>query len=201
MKRTQLLPNRLQLIQIRLILRLVLHLLLNPLKDPHRRRVVVHPPSCAERGLADRGGRDEIMSEAVVQTALDLEQVLGIVEEIDVALGERLERLLLVRGVPAGLSLGEDERGALHDDGANDGGAEEGTEGLSSAHRGEVTMVDDGDGKGAGRGGCEVYCGRSSLWTGSDFSTTGISGTMLPAGARRPWRPRPRLATPGPSTD
>lgn len=196
MKRTQLLPNRLQLIQIRLILRLVLHLLLNPLEDPDRRRVVVHPPSCAERGLADRGGRDEIMSEAVVQTPLDLEQVLGIVEEIDIALGEGLERLLLVRGVLAGLNLGEDERGALHDDGANGGGAEEVTEGLSSAHRGEVTMEDDGDSVGAGCTG-----GRSSLWTGSDFSTTGISGTMLPAGARRPWRPRPRLATPGPSTD
>lgn len=38
------------------------------------------------------------MGEAVIQTALDLEQILGLLEELDVALGEGFESLLVRSG-------------------------------------------------------------------------------------------------------
>lgn len=64
------------------------------------------------------------MREAVVQTALDLEEVLGGLEEVDVSLIERLERLLCV---PTG-GASEDGR---HPDGHR-AGAEKRGEHLSA---------------------------------------------------------------------
>lgn len=49
-----------------------------------------------ERSLDDGRCRDEIVREAVVKAALELEEVLDGLEEGDVALREGLERLLVV---------------------------------------------------------------------------------------------------------
>lgn len=92
---TQLFPNRLELIQIRLILSLILDLLLDALKNPDRGGVVVHAARRTERRLDDGRRGHEIVRKAVIQSALDLEEVLRGLEKVDVALRERLERLLV----------------------------------------------------------------------------------------------------------
>lgn len=95
-KRTQLFSNRLELIQICLVLGLILHLLLDALQNPDRGGVVVHAARRTERRLDDGGRGHEVVREAVVQPALDLEEVLRRLEKVHVALRERLERLLVM---------------------------------------------------------------------------------------------------------
>ena len=111
-RHTKLLPEGLQLVKVRLVLLLVLHLLLDALEDADGGSVVVHATGCTDGGLDDRGCGNKVVGEAVVETALDLEQVLGRLEEVDVALREGLERLLAVRaGGGAGERGGDAGRG------------------------------------------------------------------------------------------
>ena len=127
-KRTKLLAERLELIKVLLILLLVLNLLLDALKHPDCGRVVVHATGSTDGSLHDGGCRDEVVGEAVVQATLHLKEVLGRLEEVDVALRERLERLL---AVCAGGGAGE-RRGDAGRDGA---GAEESGGELGTEHR------------------------------------------------------------------
>ena len=75
---------------------LILDLLLDALKDPDSGGVVIHAARRTERRLDDGGRRYEVVRKAVVQSALDLEKVLCGLEEVDVALRERLEGLLVM---------------------------------------------------------------------------------------------------------
>lgn len=75
---------------------LVLHLLLDTLEDTDGGRVVVHAPGGADGSLNDGGCRNEIVGEAVVETTLNLEEILGRLEEVDVALREGLKGLCAV---------------------------------------------------------------------------------------------------------
>ena len=95
-KRTKLLAERLELIKVLLILLLVLNLLLDALKHPDCGRVVVHATGGTNSGFDDGGGRDKVVGETVVEAALDLEEILSRLEEVDVALREGLKRLLAV---------------------------------------------------------------------------------------------------------
>jgi len=97
-RHTQLLPDTLELIQISLVLLLVLDLLPDTLEDPNGRGVVVDTTSSAEGSLDDGRRRDQIVGEAVVETTLDFEQILSLLEELDVALGEGFESLLVGGG-------------------------------------------------------------------------------------------------------
>ena len=96
-RRTKLLPDALELIQISLILLLVLDLFPDTLKDPDGGRVVVDATGSTKGRFDDGRRRNQIVGEAVVQTTLDFEQILGLLEELNVALGEGFESLL-VRG-------------------------------------------------------------------------------------------------------
>lgn len=93
---TKLLSQALKFIKISLVLLLVLNLLLDTLENSDGSRVVVDPSGGTDGSLDDRGGRDEVMSEAIVETALNLEQVLGGLEKLNVTLVEGLEGLLCV---------------------------------------------------------------------------------------------------------
>jgi hypothetical protein len=96
-RRTKLFLDTLELIQISLVLLLILDLLPDTLKDPDSGRVVVDATGSTEGSLDDGRRRDQIVGEAVVQTALDFEQILGLLEELNVAFGEGFKGLL-VRG-------------------------------------------------------------------------------------------------------
>jgi hypothetical protein len=87
-RRTKLLLDALEFIQISLILLLVLDLLPDTLKDPNGGCVVVNATGSTKGSLNDGRGRDQVVGEAIVQTTLDFEQILGLLEELDVALGE-----------------------------------------------------------------------------------------------------------------
>ena len=65
-ERTQLFPNRLEFIEIRLVLSLILDLLLDPLKNPDRGRKVVHTARRTERRLDDGRRWHEIVRKAVI---------------------------------------------------------------------------------------------------------------------------------------
>lgn len=93
---TKLLPYRLELLEVRLVLLVVLNLLLDTLEDADGGCVVVHATGRAECGLDDGGRGYEIVGKTVVKPALHLKEVLGLLEESDVALGEGLESLLVV---------------------------------------------------------------------------------------------------------
>jgi len=97
-RRTKLLLDALELIQISLILLLVLDLFPDTLKYPNGGRIVVDATGSTEGRLHDGRRRNQIVGEAVVQTALDLEQILGLLEELNVALGEGFEGLLVRSG-------------------------------------------------------------------------------------------------------
>ena len=106
----------------------VLDLLLDALEDADGGGVVVDAAGRANGGLDDGGGGDEVVGETVIETTLNLKEILGGVEEVDVALRERLERLL---AVCAGGGAGE-RRGDAGGDGA---GAEESGGELGTEHR------------------------------------------------------------------
>lgn len=95
---TEFLPNTLELVQISLVLLLVLDLLPDTFKHPDGGRVVVDTASGAKGGLNDGRCRDQIVGEAVVKTTLDFKQVLGLLEELNVALGKCFESLLVGGG-------------------------------------------------------------------------------------------------------
>jgi hypothetical protein len=121
---TKLLTNGLELIHVHLVLLLVLDLLRDALEDADGGGVVVHPARGTEGCLNDRGCRHEIVGEAVVEPALDLEQVLGGAEEGDVALGELFEGLLAVcarrvAGEDGSGGAGEGGRTGTEDSGEN----------------------------------------------------------------------------------
>ena len=97
-RRTKFFPDALQLVQISLVLLLVLDLLPDTLKNPNSGRVVVDTTSSTEGSFNDGRRRDQIVGEAVVQTTLDFEQILGLLEELNVALGEGFESLLVRSG-------------------------------------------------------------------------------------------------------
>ena len=126
-RHTKLFPDTLKLVQISLVLLLVLYLLPNTLKYPNGRRVVVDTTSGAE-GRLDHGRRgDQVVGEAVVETTLDFEQILRLLEELNVTLGEGFESLLVGGG---GRRAGED-----WGDPADGGpGAKEGSERGGRAH-------------------------------------------------------------------
>ena len=105
---TQLLPDRLEGLDVLFVLALVLDLFPDALKDADGRRVVVDPAAGPEGRLDDRGAGDEVVGEAVVEAALQLKQVLDAVKEGDVALVEGVKGLLgLVRRVAPGSGYGE----------------------------------------------------------------------------------------------
>ena len=132
---TKLISKRLELVKVRLILLLVLHFLLDTVEDADSSRVVVHATGGADGGLYNSRCGDEIMGEAVVETTLDLEEILRSLEEVDVALRKGLEGL---RGVCAGRGTGEG-RG---DAGRCGAGTEERGGELSTQH---VGGVEDGE--------------------------------------------------------
>lgn len=72
-KLTKLLNDRLQFIQVRLVLPNILHLLLDTLQDPDGSRIIVHLPSSFQSFRNDTGGRDQIVCEAVVESSLEFE--------------------------------------------------------------------------------------------------------------------------------
>lgn len=106
----------------------VLDLLPDTLEDPNGGRVVVNATSSTERSLDDGRRRDQIVGEAVVEATLDFEQVLGLLEELYVALGEGFESFL-VRG--GGGRAGESWR----DPADGRPGAKEGSERGGRTHR------------------------------------------------------------------
>ena len=87
-KLTQLGDGRLQLIQVRLVLSLVLDLFLDTLQNPHRRRVIIHLSGSLQSSLDHIGGRDQIVSETVVETSLEFKDVFDVGEEGLVSLVE-----------------------------------------------------------------------------------------------------------------
>ena len=97
-RRTEFLPDTLELIQISLVLLLVFDLLLDTLEDPYGGRIVVNATGSTKSGLDDGRRRDQIVGEAVVQTTLDFEQILRLLEELNVALCEGFESLLVRSG-------------------------------------------------------------------------------------------------------
>lgn len=120
---TKLLNDGLELSEVSLVLALVLDLLLDTLKDADGGGVVVDLAGCAEGSLDDVGRGDEVVGEAVVEAALELEEVTDLREEGLVALVELLVRLLgLVRRVAGGWGLAESTRMA---GGEGGGGAAE----------------------------------------------------------------------------
>lgn len=107
---TKLLDNRLQLIQISLVLPDILHLLLDSLEDPHRRGIVVDLTSRPQSGSDDLRGGDEIVREAVVEPTLELKEVSAGREKRVVAVVEGFEGLGFV-GVRAGAGVEADAWG------------------------------------------------------------------------------------------
>lgn len=96
---TELVNDRLEVVKVSLVLSLVLDLGLDTLKDADGGGVVVDLARGAEGGLNDRGGGDEVVGEAVVQSALELEEVADLLEEGGVLGVELVVGLLLgVRG-------------------------------------------------------------------------------------------------------
>ena len=125
-RRTELLAEGLELIEVSLVLLLVLDLLLDALEDTDGGRVIVDTAGGADCSLDDGGGGDEIVGKAVVEATLDLEEVLGRLEEGHVALREGLEGLLAVcAGGGAGEGGGDAGRGGA---GAEEGGRDAGTQ-------------------------------------------------------------------------
>jgi hypothetical protein len=141
---TKFFPYTLELFKVCLVLLLVLHLLPDTLKDTDGGSVVVHPTGGAEGSLANRRGGDQVMREAVVETALDFEQILRVLEEGDIALREGLEGLLAVvaRRVTDLSELAERLRRAR-------GGAraESGSEYASAHHEGQEWTGDTSGGR------------------------------------------------------
>ena len=140
---TKLLSQALKFIKISLVLLLVLNLLLDTLENADGGRVVVHATRSAECGLDDRGRRDEVVGEAVVEPALHLKEVLGLLEESDVALRKGLKSLLVVGAAVA-------DKGGRERETADRGG------GASTEERGDQLGThggdSDDDGGGEGRG-------------------------------------------------
>ena len=93
---TKLLDRRFQLIEIRLVLPLVLHLHPKTLQNPHSRRVIVNLTRTPERGIYDFWGGHEVVGEAVVESALELKEVPARIEEGPVARVEGFEGFGLV---------------------------------------------------------------------------------------------------------
>jgi hypothetical protein len=93
---TELLNHRLQLIQVGLVLQLVLHLLLDTFQNPHGGRVVVNLSGCSQSGLDDLGSGHQIVCETVVESSLELEDVLDLGKEGLVSGVEGLVRFVLV---------------------------------------------------------------------------------------------------------
>lgn len=142
-KLTKLLPERFELIEVRLVLLLVLNLLLDTFENPDRGCVVVDAACSPDGSLDDSRCGHEIMRKAVVEAALNLKEILSRLEEVDVTLGEGLERLL---SVCAGGRAGEGGSNASRS-GAS---AEEGGRKLSTEHGGE--LGGDGGGRPCGEG-------------------------------------------------
>jgi len=116
-QRTKLLTQGLELIKIGLVLLLVLDLLFNSLEHSDGSRVAVDATSGLDGSGDDLGGGDEIVGEAVVETALNLEEILSSVEKLDVSLGELFKGLL---GVAGGVA---DEEGGGNASPGGEGGA------------------------------------------------------------------------------
>lgn len=95
---TKLFSNALEFIQVSLILLFVLHLLPDSLENPYSGRVVVDATGSTKGSLNNRRCRDQIVRETVVQTTLYLKQILSLLEELDVALGEGFESFLVRSG-------------------------------------------------------------------------------------------------------
>lgn len=78
---TKLLNNRLQFIQVRLVLQFVLHLFLDTLQNPDSGSVVVDLSGCSQSSFNDFGCGYQIVRETVVETSLEFESVLNLGEE------------------------------------------------------------------------------------------------------------------------
>ena len=75
-------PERGRLGQVLVVLGLVLDLFLQALKDADGGGKVVDPAGGTEGGLDDLLGRDQVVRKAVVQAALELEQVVDRFKEL-----------------------------------------------------------------------------------------------------------------------
>lgn len=78
---TELLDNRLQFIQVCLVLQLVLNLLLDTLQNPDSGRVVVDLSGCSQSGLDDFSSGHQIVRETVVESSLEFKDVFDLGEE------------------------------------------------------------------------------------------------------------------------
>lgn len=78
---TEFLDNRLQFVQVCLVLQLVLNLLLDTLQDPHGGRVVVDLSRCSQGGLDDLSSGHQIVGETVVESSLEFKDVFDLGEE------------------------------------------------------------------------------------------------------------------------
>lgn len=99
----ELLAQRLEVLNVLLVLLGVLNLVLETLKDAHGRCVVVHAARSLECLLNNLRRRDKVLRKSVVKTTLELKEVLHAVKELDVAGVELLESLGVTRVVASWL--------------------------------------------------------------------------------------------------
>jgi len=85
-----------ELIQVLLVERIRSSLDLQSLKDTDGGGVVINASGGLESSGNDRGRGDKIVTEGVVQSTLELEDVINVVKELDETLGEVLKGLLAV---------------------------------------------------------------------------------------------------------
>ena len=85
---TKLLAKRLQLSEVLFVLLLVLNLILDTFEDTDRGRIVVDTASSLQCGFDDSNRGNQIVGKAVVKTALQLEQIIDTIKELDIAFRE-----------------------------------------------------------------------------------------------------------------
>jgi hypothetical protein len=93
---TKILNNRLQFIQVRLVLSNILDLFLDTLQDPNSGSVIVNLSSALQSFRDDLSSWDEIVGETVVESSLEFKEVRTVLEECSVSVIECLERFGLV---------------------------------------------------------------------------------------------------------
>lgn len=79
-----------------MVLLLVFDLVLKTFEDTDSGSIVVNAAGSLESSLDNRGSRDQIVSEGVVQTTLKFEQIIDTIKKLDVTLGECFEALVFV---------------------------------------------------------------------------------------------------------
>jgi len=100
-RHTKLLPQRLELLEILLVLTLVLDLGLETLENTDGGGEVVHPAGGLQGSDDDAGRGDKIVGEGVVEVALELEDILNTIKLLLEPSSELLEGLLGVLATSA----------------------------------------------------------------------------------------------------